>query len=92
MIKDAVSRVCTRMFPVPVCVSLQHPTGELNYIVLFMCAVLTAKLVGDMMTSSIYDAHAKLNGAFAHTRAFGPERLMVVASGAFWFVANFVGS
>eukprot|EP00434_Breviolum_minutum_P024932 symbB.v1.2.022021.t1/scaffold1885.1/size149428/2 len=37
-------------------------TGELNYIVPFMCAVLTAKLVGDMMTPSIYDAHAKLNG------------------------------
>eukprot|EP00439_Symbiodinium_sp_Y106_P085435 s24_g28.t1 len=37
-------------------------TGELNYIVPFMCAVLTAKLVGDMMTASIYDAHASLNG------------------------------
>lgn len=37
-------------------------TGELNYIVPFMCAVLTAKLVGDLMTPSIYDAHAKLNG------------------------------
>ncbi|CAJ1382806.1 unnamed protein product [Effrenium voratum] len=37
-------------------------TGELNYIVPFMCAVLAAKLVGDMMTPSIYDAHAKLNG------------------------------
>ena len=71
-------------------VSLQRPTGELNYIVPFMCAVLTAKLVGDMMTPSIYDAHAKLNGAFAHIRAFGPDR--VVASGAFWFVASFAGS
>ena len=44
---------------------MSSPAGELNYIVPFMCAVLTAKLVGDMMTPSIYDAHAKLNGALA---------------------------
>lgn len=48
------------MLPLP-----QIYAGELNYIVPFMCAVLTAKLVGDMMTPSIYDAHAKLNGTLA---------------------------
>ena len=47
-------------------------SGELNYIVPFMCAVLAAKLVGDMMTPSIYDAHAKLNGFLAWTGELGP--------------------
>ena len=52
------------MLPLP-----QIYAGELNYIVPFMCAVLTAKLVGDMMTPSIYDAHAKLNGTLASEHA-----------------------
>lgn len=51
--------------------------GELNYIVPFMCAVLTAKLVGDLMTPSIYDAHAKLNGALE-----APKSLPVAILGA----------
>lgn len=37
-------------------------TGELTYVVPFMCAVLAAKLVGDSLTPSIYDSHAQLNG------------------------------
>lgn len=37
-------------------------TGEVNYAVPFMCAVLTAKLVGDFFTVSIYDGHAALLG------------------------------
>jgi len=37
-------------------------TGELNYVVPFMCAVLAAKLVGDCFTVSIYDGHAALAG------------------------------
>jgi len=37
-------------------------TGQLSYLVPFMCATLAAKLVGDPMSPSIYDGHAKLNG------------------------------
>ncbi|CAE8628122.1 unnamed protein product, partial [Polarella glacialis] len=37
-------------------------TGELNYAVPFMCAVLAAKLVGDAFTVSIYDGHGALLG------------------------------
>jgi len=37
-------------------------TGELTYVVPFMCAVLAAKLVGDSITPSIYDAHSTING------------------------------
>lgn len=37
-------------------------TGELTYVVPFMCAVLAAKQVGDMFTVSIYDGHASLLG------------------------------
>mmetsp|Transcript_77211 Transcript_77211/g.214701 ORF Transcript_77211/g.214701 Transcript_77211/m.214701 type:complete len:880 (-) Transcript_77211:8-2647(-) len=37
-------------------------TGELNYVVPFMCSVLTAKLVGDSFSVSIYDAHGGLLG------------------------------
>eukprot|EP00929_Paragymnodinium_shiwhaense_P100703 TRINITY_DN63225_c0_g1_i1.p1 TRINITY_DN63225_c0_g1~~TRINITY_DN63225_c0_g1_i1.p1 ORF type:complete len:824 (+),score=108.28 TRINITY_DN63225_c0_g1_i1:56-2527(+) len=37
-------------------------TGELNYAIPFMCAVLTAKLVGDSFTVSIYDGTAGLLG------------------------------
>lgn len=37
-------------------------TGELTYIVPFMCAVLASKLVGDIFTPSIYDGHSVLNG------------------------------
>lgn len=37
-------------------------TGELTYIVPFMCAVLAAKVVGDYFTVSIYDGFGTLNG------------------------------
>lgn len=37
-------------------------TGEITYIVPFTCATFAAKIIGDMFTASIYDAHAKLNG------------------------------
>jgi len=37
-------------------------TGEVTLIVPFMCAVLVAKLVGDAVTPSIYDAHGSMNG------------------------------
>lgn len=37
-------------------------TGELTYIVPFMCAVLASKLTGDMFTPSIYDGHSVFNG------------------------------
>jgi len=37
-------------------------TGELNYVVPFMCAVLAAKMVGDQFTPSIYDGVAGLLG------------------------------
>ncbi|CAD7956414.1 unnamed protein product [Amoebophrya sp. A25] len=37
-------------------------TGELNYVIPFMCAVITAKVVGDLFTSSIYEEVATLNG------------------------------
>eukprot|EP00392_Amoebophrya_sp_AT5.2_P010153 g10206.t1 len=37
-------------------------TGELTYVIPFMCAVITAKVVGDLFTSSIYEEHATLNG------------------------------
>lgn len=37
-------------------------TGELTYVIPFMCSVITAKVVGDLFTPSIYEAHASLNG------------------------------
>ncbi|CAD7922563.1 unnamed protein product [Amoebophrya sp. A120] len=37
-------------------------TGELTYVIPFMCAVITAKVVGDLFTGSIYEEHATLNG------------------------------
>jgi len=47
---------------VSIVVIMLELTGELTYVVPFMCAVLTAKLVGDSLTPSIYDCYAKLNG------------------------------
>lgn len=47
---------------VSIVVIMLELTGELTYVVPFMCAVLTAKLVGDSLTPSIYDCVAKLNG------------------------------
>mmetsp|Transcript_119674 Transcript_119674/g.211506 ORF Transcript_119674/g.211506 Transcript_119674/m.211506 type:complete len:912 (+) Transcript_119674:183-2918(+) len=37
-------------------------TGHLTYVVPFMCACLVAKLVGDALSPSVYDAHAQFNG------------------------------
>lgn len=37
-------------------------TGELTYVVPFMCAVLAAKQVGDMFTDSIYDEYSIILG------------------------------
>jgi len=47
---------------VSIVVIMLELTGELSYVVPIMCAVLTAKLVGDALTPSIYDAITKLNG------------------------------
>eukprot|EP00421_Protoceratium_reticulatum_P001157 CAMPEP_0168359870 /NCGR_PEP_ID=MMETSP0228-20121227/1865_1 /TAXON_ID=133427 /ORGANISM="Protoceratium reticulatum, Strain CCCM 535 (=CCMP 1889)" /LENGTH=376 /DNA_ID=CAMNT_0008372513 /DNA_START=18 /DNA_END=1145 /DNA_ORIENTATION=- len=47
---------------VSIVVIMLELTGELSYAMPLMCAALTAKLVGDTVTPSIYDAHAKLNG------------------------------
>jgi len=48
--------------PVTIVVIMLELTGELNYVVPFMCAALTAKLVGELFTVSIYDSHAVLLG------------------------------
>merc|ERR1712061_472166 len=37
-------------------------TGEYTYVVPFMCAVLTAKLLGDYFSPSVYESHAQMNG------------------------------
>jgi chloride channel 7 len=37
-------------------------TGSLQLIVPLMCAIFTAKVVGDAMCLSIYDTHIKIRG------------------------------
>jgi len=51
-----------RRMTVSLVVIIFEVTGEYTYIVPFMCAVLTAKLVGDNLAPSVYECHAQLNG------------------------------
>eukprot|EP00927_Polykrikos_kofoidii_P038494 TRINITY_DN32872_c0_g1_i1.p1 TRINITY_DN32872_c0_g1~~TRINITY_DN32872_c0_g1_i1.p1 ORF type:complete len:894 (-),score=141.47 TRINITY_DN32872_c0_g1_i1:65-2746(-) len=51
-----------RRMTVSLVVIVFEMTGENSYIVPYMCAALTAKLVGDVLSPSIYESHAQMCG------------------------------